>query len=197
MGAAAAAEGCHGRARQPMAQVCRCTGQLGACSPVIPSPHAPVRGLTVGVGPAVGHGDGALLVLEGLQVLVRELPALAVPHSERAGAVAVDDVAALHHEVLDDAVELGALVGHAAGGLAQGNHGKVLDSAGGHVAVTRGEAASFMRGLVAVQQSIGAENPRLHVAAAAGAWWRRRPAVQALRRLRGPLACGACRGKSR
>lgn len=60
-----------------------------------PHPRADEELARVGVGPRVGHAKRALLVARALQVLVCELPALAVPHRELPGAVVVDDVAAL------------------------------------------------------------------------------------------------------
>ncbi|GIX66173.1 pentatricopeptide repeat-containing protein [Babesia caballi] len=60
----------------------------------------------VGVGAAVGHGEQpGLAVLDG-EVLVVEAPAV---DAHAAGAVVVGDVAALAHELGDDAVEDGVL----------------------------------------------------------------------------------------
>lgn len=61
----------------------------------------------VGVLASVGHAQPAGAVVLQLEVLILE--ALAVDGAS-AGAVALGEVAALDHEVLDDAVELAALV---------------------------------------------------------------------------------------
>ena len=63
---------------------------------------------SVGVLSRVGHGEEAGRVVPQLEVLVLEGPG-AVDGGD-ARAVVVDEVAALNHEVLDDAVEGGALV---------------------------------------------------------------------------------------
>ena len=61
----------------------------------------------VGVGARVGHGQSPGSAVLEFEVFVRELLAV---DGLAAGAVAAGEVAALDHEVLDDAVERGALV---------------------------------------------------------------------------------------
>ena len=89
----------------------------------------------VGVGTAVGHGEEAGLGVAELVVLICELVAV---DGLAASAVAAGEVTALDHEVLDDAVELGALVAEglpgAAGALLAGaESAEVLGSLGDDV----------------------------------------------------------------
>ena len=60
----------------------------------------------VGVGAGVGHGQNARASVAQVEVLVRELLAV---DGLAASAVAAGEVATLAHEVVDDAVEVGAL----------------------------------------------------------------------------------------
>merc|ERR1740138_783017 len=69
----------------------------------------------VGVRASVGHGKDAFAGVLELEVLVLELFAV---DGFAASAGAVGEVAALEHELRDDAVELGALVGKRLAGLA-------------------------------------------------------------------------------
>jgi len=70
----------------------------------------------VSVGASVGHGqDAGALVLEG-EVLVGELGAV---DGLAASTIAFGEVAALDHKVLDDAMELAALVAEAGGPFAK------------------------------------------------------------------------------
>lgn len=70
----------------------------------------------VGVGTAVGHGEEAGLGVTEVEVLISKLVAV---DGLAASAVAAGEVTTLDHEVLDDTVELGALV---AEGLARLAH---------------------------------------------------------------------------
>ena len=57
---------------------------------------------TIRIGPGVGHGEEAGACVLEIEVLVVELVSV---HGDAARPVALDKVAALAHEALDDAVE--------------------------------------------------------------------------------------------
>ena len=82
----------------------------------------------VGVGAGVGHGEDSGSGVLQLEVLVLKLVAV---DGLASGSVVVGEVAALAHEVGDDAVEGGALVAEALLARAQG--AEVLGGAGDNV----------------------------------------------------------------
>lgn len=63
---------------------------------------------SIGIGPAVSHAEQARSIMLQVEVLVGEL--VGAIDGGRAGAVAIDEVATLTHEVLDDPMESAALV---------------------------------------------------------------------------------------
>jgi len=95
----------------------------------------------VGSGSGVGHGhDSGSGVLEG-EVLVLELVSV---DGLAAGSVVVGEVAALAHEVGDDAVEGG--VGVAEALLAGAQSAEVLGGLGGHVGTQLNDDSADGRG---------------------------------------------------
>ena len=122
----------------------------------------------VGVGSGVGHGQGARLGVLELEVLILELVAIDCRaerlincalarrlHTQRAretltglstSAIALGEVAALDHEVLDHTVEGRALVAEAL--LASGEGAEVLSRLGNSLSVEANDNAAD--GLVAV-----------------------------------------------
>lgn len=81
---------------------------------------------SVGIGAAVGHRQNARAGVPKLEILVGELGSV---DGFAAGSVARGEVAALAHEVGDDAVESGSLVSEA---LLAGAQGPEIFSSLGH-----------------------------------------------------------------